>query len=321
MIKAKVHYTFKDKKSFEKKVIPYIFGGGIFYNDLNYSLDNGEFSVIINAENFSQLITSTTGMLRYSPGTILEKIEVIYTEKSNYKTCNLCGKKPILGIIIKPSFSFKESIAKEIIKSANNSKLDFVKDDDASEYSLEEAKIIKTLSKDIAYFQKISDSNKLVSNFSMVVPWVDGWKLLQEMSRKSISVSHCASLSPQISWYSHIIFSRLAGASLIIVADPLFDKNFNLKDALEAASKKIEGIETARLILSGGINPERIRKLLNKIDEKDYCYIGFAVGSWIISNSKDISDNVQILKDLFDNYEKKSEKGLKNKNGKYISNC
>ncbi len=98
----------------------------------------------------------------------------------------------------------------------------------------------------------------------MIVPWVDGWKLLQEISRKSLTASHCAALSPQVSWYSQIIFSRLAGASLVIVPDPAFDNIFDLKLALEAASRQIDAVNSTRLIISGGINPDRIRKVLPK---------------------------------------------------------
>lgn len=130
----------------------------------------------------------------------------------------------------------------------------------------------------------------------MIVPWVDGWKLLQEMSKQSITSSHCAALSPHVSWYSHIIFSRLAGASLVIVPDPAFDKTFDLKLALEAASKQIDGVNSTRLIISGGINPSRIKDILKEIDKKNHKYVGFAVGSWLLSNPKNISENIEVLK-------------------------
>ena len=103
-----------------------------------------------------------------------------------------------------------------------------------------------------------------MSKYAIIVPWIDGWKLLEETSKKVVTASHCANLSPQISWQAHIMFSRLVGASLIIVPDPLFDRKFNLKIALETAKKEVKGMNTTRIILSGGINPERISVLYYK---------------------------------------------------------
>ena len=82
----------------------------------------------------------------------------------------------------------------------------------------------------------------------MVVPWVNGWNFLEEISKEKVTMAHCANLSTQISWYTHIIFSRLAGASFVIVPDPIFDNNFDLQSALEATSKEIDGVNKARII-------------------------------------------------------------------------
>lgn len=299
MIRARLQYFVKDRKSFEDKVLPYVFGGGIFYKEIDAkpTFEQNQLSITIETNTLSQLITASTGMLRYSPASVLEKIDIIKTDKVISKTSEKFNiESPILGVIIKPSLSFKSEIAKKLIEASSETKVDFVKDDDASEYSKQEAEEILKLAGDVSYLQKSVEPERLVSKFSMVVPWVDGWKLLQEMSKNSVTSSHCAALSPQVSWYSHIIFSRLAGASLVIVPDPAFDEKFNLKLALEAASKQIDGIHSTRLIISGGINPSRIKEILKEVDKKHHKFVGFAVGSWLLSNSKNISENIEVLK-------------------------
>ncbi len=299
MIRARLQYFVKDRKSFEDKVLPYVFGGGIFYKEIDAksTIKQNQLSLTIKTNTLSQLVTASTGMLRYSPDSVLEKIDIIQTDKIDSKfSTKFNVERPLLGVVIKPSLSFKNEIAKKLIESSQKAKVDFVKDDDASEYSKQEAEETKKLAGNVSYLQKIVEPEKLASDFSMVVPWVDGWKLLGEMSKKSVAASHCAALSPQVSWYAHIIFSRLAGASLVIVPDPVFDNKFNLKLALEATSKQIDGVNSTRLIISGGINPNRINSLLKEIDKKDYKYVGFAVGSWLLSNSKNISENIEVLK-------------------------
>ncbi|MCF7871735.1 hypothetical protein K9L97_01760 [Candidatus Woesearchaeota archaeon] len=299
MIRARLQYFVKDRKSFEDKVLPYVFGGGIFYKEVDAkpTFEQNQLSVEIETNTLSQLVTVSTGMLRYSPNCVLEKIDVLHTDKIVSKTSGKFNiERALLGIIIKPSLSFKSTIAKQLIEASQKKKVDFVKDDDASEYSKKEAEEILKLAGNVSYLQKIVEPQKIVSDFSMIVPWVDGWKLLQDISEKSVTASHCAVLSPQVSWYSHIIFSRLAGASLVIVPDPAFDEKFNLKLALEAASKQISGANSTRLIISGGINPSRIKNLLKEADKKHHKYVGFAVGSWVLSNSKNISENIEVLK-------------------------
>ncbi len=299
MIRARLQYFVKDRKSFEDKVLPYVFGGGIFFKDIDakHTYDQNQLYVTIETNTISQLITASTGMLRYSPDSVLEKIDVLQTHKIVSKTSSKIDVgRPLLGVIIKPSLSFKLGIVKRLIEASEKAKVDFVKDDDASEYSKQETETIKRLAGDVSYLQKIVEPKKLISNFSLIVPWVDGWTLLQKMSKKYVTASHCAALSPQVSWYSHIIFSRLAGASLVIVPDPAFDTKFNLKLALEAASKQIDGVNSTRLIISGGINPSRVKNLLKEIDKKHHKYVSFAVGSWLLSNSKNISENIEVLK-------------------------
>lgn len=299
MIRARLQYFVKDRKSFEDKVLPYVFGGGIFYKEIDVkpTFEQNQLSVIIGTNTLSQLITASTGMLRYSPDSILERVDIIQTDKIVAETSQKFEiKRPLLGVIIKPSLSFKTEIAKKLIDSSGKTKVDFIKDDDASEYSEQESEEIKRLVGDVSYLQKIVEPEKLVSDFSMVIPWVDGWELLQEMSKKSVTASHCAALSPQVSWHVHITFSRLAGASLIIVPDPAFDNKFNLKLALEATSKQIDGVNSSRLIFSGGINPSRINSILKEIDKKHHKNVGFAVGSWLLSHSKNITKNIEALK-------------------------
>ncbi|MDP3742323.1 MAG: RuBisCO large subunit C-terminal-like domain-containing protein, partial [Candidatus Micrarchaeota archaeon] len=295
---AILHYSTKNRKSFEDKVVPYVFGGGIFYKETSAkpTFKHHQLSLNIETTSLSQLITASTGMLRYSPDCVLEKIQIIDSDKVIARTSEqLNVERPLLGAIIKPSLGYNSKIAEKIIESAAKAKLDFVKDDDASEYSKQEARKIKRLANNVPYLQKIAEPQKLVGEFSMVVPWVDGWTLLQKMSKKSITTSHCAALSPQVSWYSHVIFSRLAGASLVIVPDSAFDDKFDLKLALEAASRQIIGVNSVRLIISGGITPSRIVSVLKKIDKKQRKYVGFAVGSWLLSYSNNIAKNFELL--------------------------
>jgi len=299
MIKARIYYLIKDKKSFEDKVMPYIFGGGVYYRDIGtkQALSQNQLSVIIEKCTLSQLIAASTGMLRYSPGSILEKVDVINADKTVSKISDKFDvERPLLGVIIKPSLLFKAGIVKNLIEASRKMRVDFLKDDDISEYSEREMEEIKRLANDLSYFQKVANPKRWASKFCMVVPWIDGWTLLQEISKKSMTISHCAALSLQVSWYSHIIFSRLAGASLVIVPDPMFDKKFNLRLALEAASKDIDGVNSTRLIISGGVNPSRIKRILKEIDKKCHKYMGFAVGSWILSPSKDMYENIELLK-------------------------
>ncbi|MEK6869352.1 MAG: hypothetical protein AABX74_03935, partial [Nanoarchaeota archaeon] len=57
----------------------------------------------------------------------------------------------------------------------------------------------------------------------------------EESCKIQITASHCASLPSQISWISFVIFSRLAGASMVIGADTTFDSTWDLDDILKAS--------------------------------------------------------------------------------------
>ena len=287
MIKAKLTYSFKDRKSFENKVLPYIFGKGIFYRK-GYSVKHKDKKIefIIQVKSLSQLITASTGMLRYSPGSKLEEIRIIKTEpkklpKNEYENLN----EIILGAILKPSLLENPAAIKKIVKFSIENNLQFVKDDDASDYSKKEATKIKKLMGNLPYFQKISNENSLISKHTMIVPWVDGWELSEKIGKKAIIMVHCANLSPQISWNSQIIFSRVAGASFAIVPDSLFDKTFNLFSSIKTAKQRIKGLKPIKLIVSGGINPKRIIKIKNSLKREDYRSIGFAIGSWILNKN------------------------------------
>ena len=178
MIEAKITYSFKDEKSFKDKVIPYIYGGGIFHKEKTWVEEKGNIITLsIKVKNLSQLITVSTGMLRYSQESQLDKVEIVKIENSPKKNNLKFGEKPLIGIILKPSLDYKPEIAKRLIEWAVKNKLDFIKDDDASEYSKEEAKQIKILSSEILYFQKISNKSSMISNNIMVVPWVNGCSL------------------------------------------------------------------------------------------------------------------------------------------------
>jgi len=297
MMEIEATYKVENKESFEDKVLPYIFGEGIFYKikqDSKRNEDNQK--IIIKANNLSQLITALTGMLRYSPGAILKGIEVLNVSEVKSKKGNL-PEKILLGMILKPSLSYNRDIFKNLIDSAVKNNIDFIKDDDASGYSFEELKEIEKLIQNVPYFKKIVKSSSDLDEYIMVVPWVNGWSLIEDVNKKSCVLSHCASISPQISWYPHIIFCRLAGASLVIVPDENFDKTFNLNLALEAATKKIDNIETVRLIIGGGITPKRIKEILKNIDKEFYQYIGFVVGSWLLSDPKNLDEKFIELKE------------------------
>lgn len=290
MIKTIAEYKVKDKSSFENRVIPYIYGYGINFKKPvpRYKVNKQKYYYTITiqlvTDSLSQLVTALTGMLRYSNNCFLNKIDI---RKSNIphslKSEKLNLERALFGIILKPSIMRNQKITKALIEYAMLNKCDFIKDDDASEYSFKEIKEIKRLVRGVPYFQKIINSNELFNNYAMVIPWVNGWQLLENVSKKVITMSHCAGLSPQISWYSHIIFSRLAGASLIIVPEPSFDKRFNITLGLKAATKKINRVNKARLIISGGVDLKKIKKILKFLPKEQHKYIGFSIGSWALN--------------------------------------
>lgn len=289
MIKAEVTYSFVNEELFKSRLLPYIFGCGMFYTKMNPALKLKEkekrffTSFIVETKTFTQFVAATTGMLRFSPDCILEDIKVIRCNKVESKRLpSDFEDKYLVGAILKPAIFYQESI-KGIVKYAMNNKFDFIKDDDASEYSKEEVLQIKSLIKGLKYLQKITKLNDAQSEWVMIVPWVYGWQLLEESCKKLITASHCASLPLQISWYSFVIFSRLAGASMVIGADTKFDNTWNLTKILEAASVKIEGVPETKIILGGGVNPQRVQEVLKSIKKENYKNIGFAMGSWIVN--------------------------------------
>jgi len=287
MIKAEITYSFIDKKLFESRMLPYIFGCGMFYTKMNPILKLKEkekrffTSFIVETRTFTQFVAATTGMLRFSPDCILEDINIIKCDKVESKRLPFkLEEKYLIGAILKPAIFYQESV-KGIIKYAIEHNFDFIKDDDASEYSKEEVLQIKSLIKCPKYLQKITKLSDAQSEWVMVVPWVYGWQLLEESCKIQITASHCASLPSQISWSSFVIFSRLAGASMVIGADTKFDSTWNLTEILKVASIKIEGVPETKIILGGGINPQRVENVLQSIKKENYKNIGFAMGSWI----------------------------------------
>lgn len=289
MIKAEVTYTFEDKELFETRFLPYIFGCGMFYTKKNPKLmlssQNSKFetSFIVETRSLTQFVSAITGMLKFSPDSRLEKIKIIKCDKviskrlpSEYEI------KPILGAILKPSIYFEKNI-KDIVNWAIKNNYDFIKDDDASEYTSEEIKKIKSLMTNIKYLQKITSLNNNLGDWWMVVPWVYGWNLLENSSKVNVTASHCATLPSQIGWQPFIIFSRLAGAALVVGADKKFDNTFNLDEVINASKEKILGVPEIKIILGGGINPKRIKEVLNSVKKEYYRYIGFASGSWIVN--------------------------------------
>lgn len=289
MIKAEITYTFTNKESFETRLLPYIFGCGMFYTKKNPKLilssQNSiyETSFVVETRNLTQFVSAITGMLRFSPDSILKNIKIIKCDKVISKGLpKEYENKPIIGAILKPSIYFEKNI-KGIIDYANNNDYDFVKDDDASEYSKEEFKKIKSQMKNLKYLQKITSLDNNLGDWWMVVPWVYGWNLLEESSKINVTASHCASLPSQIEWQPFIILSRLAGASLVVGADKKFDSTFIIEEAIKASKETIAGVPETKIILGGGINPKRINEVLKSIPKEDYRYIGFASGSWIVN--------------------------------------
>lgn len=126
MIKARLQYFVKDRKSFDDKVLPYVFGGGIFYKEIDAkpTFDQNQLSVTIETNTLSQLITASTGMLRYSPDSVLEKIDVIKTDNAISKTSEKFDvEHPLLGVIIKPSLSFKLKLQRNLLSLREKQKL------------------------------------------------------------------------------------------------------------------------------------------------------------------------------------------------------
>ena len=116
----------------------------------------------------------------------------------------------------------------------------------------------------------------------MVMPCVSGWQLLEQTSKQKITAAHCAGLSFQISWQPFIMFSRLAGAAMVIAPDKEFDQSFDLKEFIKEASMPIKGVPETRIILGGGLTPIRIKKVLKSVDKSYYKNLGFIMGSWIL---------------------------------------
>jgi len=298
MIKAEVTYSFVNEELFKSRILPYIFGCGMFYTKMNPVLKIKEkekrffTSFIVETKTLTQFVAATTGMLRFSPDCILEEINIIKCDKVESKRLPpTLEETPLIGAILKPAIFYQESI-KGIIRYAINNNFDFVKDDDASEYSVEEVLQIKNLIKDLKYLQKITRLDDVQSEWVMVVPFVYGWTLLEQSSKKRITASHCASLPSQISWSVFVIFSRLAGASMVVGADTKFDSTWNLIEILKTASIKIEGVPETKIILGGGINPKRIEEVLKSIKKENYKNIGFAIGSWIANEIEKTNINL-----------------------------
>lgn len=290
MIKVKITYSLKNKKIFENKMLPYITGGGIFYKQnhfYTYIRSNKKYnaSIILKCKSLSQLINTSTSMLRYCPDCILEDIKIIQSSINYKKKISNFPKRPIMGAILKPAIEYNPDIIPKIIKYAIKNNFDFIKDDDASEYNRYEAKKIKNMT-NIPYFQKIINPSDSVSDYNMICPWINGWQILEEVSKNKISICHCANLPNQISWYAHIIFSRLAGADLTIVPDSNFDKTFNIQKGIKIANSNIKDVKTSKLIISGGITPKRINEILKKVEKSDRKNIGFAIGSYITKSIK-----------------------------------
>jgi len=299
-IEADAFYRVRDISSFENKVLPYIYGGGIYYKTIIPKVDGGRtyYRVPIKTKTLSQLVTALTGMLRYSPSCRLETLDIRRAPKR--RRLVLTPRRSLLGIILKPSLSYESNLVRRLVEKSLDHDIDFIKDDDASGYGILEAQQIQNLLKNrIAYFQKIVHPSSLVSDSAMVVPWVDGWYLLDQMSQICPTISHCANLPPYVSWPAYITLSRLSGADFVIIPDSKFDKTLNIKQALEAATGKLENLPPVRLIISGGVNPQRIKEILDSVKETYYENIDFAVGSWLFSG--DLDKNFKLLKRTIEN--------------------
>ena len=186
-----------NEELFKSRLLPYIFGCGMFYTKMNPTLELKEkekrffTSFIVETKTFTQFVAATTGMLRFSPDCILEEIRIIKCDKVESKKLPIhLEEKPLVGAILKPAIFYRESI-KGIIKYAIEHNFDFVKDDDASEYSKEEASQIKSLIGSPNYLQKITKLSDSQSEWVMVVPWVHGWQLLEESYLFSSSAEIC----------------------------------------------------------------------------------------------------------------------------------
>jgi hypothetical protein len=287
MIKADITYSFINEELFKSRTLPYIFGCGMFYLKMNPELRIKEqekryfVTFTLETKSLTQFVVATTGMLRFSPDCILEKIDVIKTPAIQPKQITLNDEnKHIVGAILKPALFFQDSI-KGIIDYANKNNFDFIKDDDASEYSAEEFSQIKFQIKGPKYLQKITKLEDAQGDWLMIVPWVYGWQLLVDASKLKPTASHCASLPLQISWPVFVTFSRLAGASFVIGADTKFDDTWILESIFDAATIKIDGIPEIKVILGGGVNPERVNSVLKSTKAEWHKNLGFAMGSWI----------------------------------------
>ncbi|MBU2564210.1 hypothetical protein KKA23_01360 [Patescibacteria group bacterium] len=286
-MKIVVYYKIKNKTSFSKRVIPYIYGLGEyrpeFITDTKW-ISKKKLKATINTKSVSQLTDATIGMLRFSSGSFLENIEIEECSHINKELKLFQNNEAIIGAILKPALADIKAHYR-IIKSVFKLGFDFIKDDDVIEFSDDRVKkIYKYCGKKIAYFHKTSNQKQFTNLPTMIIPWIDGWSLVEEFSKnkKAPLMTHCANMPLQISWSSHIVLSRLAGADFIIVPDSKFDKTANLKEMIEAVSRKIKNLPSTRIIIAGAITPKRIEEIKKSINKKFHKFIGFAIGSWLI---------------------------------------
>lgn len=284
-MKVVAYYKVKNKTSFTKKSIPYIYGSGQHYQEIITDvkwLSNKKVKATINAESVSQLVDASVGMLRFSPGSFLENIEVKECGRINKNLKLFQNNKAIVGAILKPALAGLKK-HQEIIKKALSLDFDFVKDDDVVELSTDRVKnLYKFCGKKIVYFHKVNNQKQFTNRPTMIVPWVDGWSLAESFNKKTPLIIHCANTSLQISWKAHIILSRLIGGDFIIVPDEKFDKSANFKEMIEAVLRKTKNLPSARIIIAGAITPKRIGEIKKSINKRFYKFIGFAIGSWLI---------------------------------------
>lgn len=286
-MKIVAYYKVKDKTSFSKKVIPYVYGSGQHYPKLIADvkwISNKNFRATVSTKSISQLVDAAIGMLRFSPGSFLEDIEVEECNRINKGLKLFKNNRAITGAILKPALADIKTHYK-VIKSALELGFDFIKDDDVVEFSADRVKkLYKFCDKKIPYFHKVSNQKQFSNRPTMIVSWVDGWSLAEEFSKnkKAQLMTHCANTPLQISWSAHIILSRLTGADFIVVPDPRFDKTANLKEMIEATSRKIKNLPSARIIIAGAITPKRIEEIKKSTNKKFHKFIGFVIGSWLI---------------------------------------
>jgi hypothetical protein len=278
------HYRVADHQQFERTVAPYVYGSGEHARDVVTSAQwqgDGAATLEVTAASVSQFVTAAIGMLRFASGSSLERLDVI--EATSPRSRDPFPARAVTGAILKPALA-DVAAHRAFIERAISEGMDFVKDDDVTEFSTERTDALEaTCGGRIMYFRKTSALAHATSVPVMVVPWIDGWPLAERFAADigAPLLIHPANTPTTISWEAHVTLGRLIGACAVVVPDARFDPSANLDAMLRAATAPNGGISPTRLLLAGGITPQRIEEITRAVRPDAHRHLGFTIGSWL----------------------------------------